>query len=94
MRFTAAAATRLLWGLHDVADEAAHLLRVADRTGLETLADEDAEAGGLVRAPLADLLELGQRLLELPSVGADDLEDQRVVDLAGEALGDAGARGG
>jgi hypothetical protein len=93
-------------GLHDVADEAARLLRVADREGLETLADEDAEgrvvergrqealaerdldaeAGGLVRAPLPDLLELAQRLLELPSVGADDVEDQRVVDLAGEPL--------
>src|SRR2546428_171245 len=51
--------------------------------------DLEAELGGLRGATLAQLVVFGQRLLELLAVGADDVQHEGVVDLAGEALGGA-----
>src|SRR5262245_22812461 len=55
----------------------------------EPLAIRDLEAklGGLGGPALARLLELDQRLLELLAVRPDDIEHERIVDRAGEALG-------
>src|SRR5712664_2581738 len=57
--------------------------------GKEPLAELDLEPelGGLRGAALAQLLVLGQCLLELLAVGADHVQQEGVVDLAGEALG-------
>src|SRR2546427_172893 len=59
--------------------------------GEEPLADLDLEPelGRLRGAALAQLLVLGQRLLELLAVGADHVQQERVVHLAREALGGA-----
>src|SRR5207245_2634590 len=46
----------------------------------------EADLGDLGRRAVARLLEFGKRLLELLAVGADDVEDERVVDRAREAL--------
>src|SRR5438093_1970616 len=51
--------------------------------------DLEARLRHLGRPPLARLLELGERLLELLAVRGDDVQDQRVVHLAREALGRA-----
>src|SRR5262249_23184682 len=48
--------------------------------------DLEAELGGLGGSAVAELLELDQRLLELLPVRPDDLADEGVVHLAGEAL--------
>src|SRR5205814_9915838 len=48
--------------------------------------DVEAELRRLLGAARADLLELGERLLELLAVSADDLADEGVVHRAGEAL--------
>src|SRR5262249_3432818 len=65
--------------------------RLVHALGQVALAELDVEAQlrGVRRAALADLLELGQGLLELLAVGADHVEHERVVDRAGEALGGA-----
>src|SRR5438445_13131815 len=46
--------------------------------------DLEVELGGVGGPALAELLELAERLLELLAIGADDIEDQRVVDLPRE----------
>src|SRR5438094_8097353 len=51
--------------------------------------DLEPELGRLRGATLAQLLVLGQRLLELLAVGADHVQQERVVHLAREALGGA-----
>src|SRR5437773_2039732 len=51
--------------------------------------DLEAELGRVRGAALAQLLVLGQRLLELLAVGADHVQQERVVHLAREALGGA-----
>src|SRR5262249_10888184 len=48
--------------------------------------DLEAELCGLGGSAVAELLELDQRLLELLPVRPDDLADEGVVHLAGEAL--------
>src|SRR5262249_17252026 len=65
--------------------------RLVHALGQVALAELDVEAQlrGVRRPALADLLELGQGLLELLAVGADHVEHERVVDRAGEALGGA-----
>src|SRR2546430_5099952 len=65
-----------------LADERAQL-RLVEPLGEEALAEGDLEAelrhlGG---AALARLLELGERLLELLPIGADDVADEGVVHL-------------
>src|SRR6266571_6798169 len=70
-----------------LADERAQL-RLVEPLGKVALAEGDLEAelrhlGG---AALARLLELGERLLELLPIGADDVADEGVVHLAREAL--------
>src|SRR5215831_8346766 len=59
-----------------------HALRQVPATEL----DLEAELGGLGGAAVAELLELDQRLLELLPVRPDDLANEGVVHLAGEAL--------
>src|SRR5213593_3375318 len=70
-----------------LADERAQL-RLVEPLGKVALAERDLEAelrhlGG---AALARLLELGERLLELLPIGADDVADEGVVHRAREAL--------
>src|SRR5213596_3708827 len=80
--------------LHDVAHQAADLLRIGDGERGDALAGEvafaefhlEAELGDLGPTALARLLELGDRLLELLPVGPDDVTDEGVVHLAGETL--------
>src|SRR5262245_25543457 len=48
--------------------------------------DLKAELGGLGGAAVPELVELGERLLELLPVRADHVEDERIVDGAAEAL--------
>src|SRR5437764_4822282 len=59
--------------------------------GQKALAELDlgAQLRGLLFALVADLLELLERLLQLLAIGGDDVADEGVVDLAGEALGGA-----
>src|SRR5207302_711840 len=65
--------------------------RLVHAPGQVTLAELELEAQlrGMRGAALAHLLELDEGLLELFAVGADHVEDERVVDGAGEAFGRA-----
>src|SRR5437667_5928182 len=85
-----------LLGVGDAERPRTLLHEATQRGGVEALGEEplaeldlEPELGRVRGAALAQLLVLGQRLLELLAVGADHVQHERIVYLAGEALGGA-----